>query len=992
MNTTLTNVSRPNMNTFLLLQRFRRRVLALGALVLVSLAYLNPAAGAIVFDSAVSKSAVNAASVTWSHTVGSSSNRVLVVGLSTEDTSSSVLNIASITYNGVAMTAVPNSAATAGSSTLDKSQLFYLLNPPAGAHTIAVTFGGAVNGVSAGSISLSGVAQSAPTAAAINTATSGTTISANITVSTAGSWLVDAANSGAGNATLTPGASQTKRWGVGQSSSGGAGSTESVSSAGTASVSWTASSGSQLALSVAAFAPAAAGGATAPTITTQPASQTVTVGSSVTFSVVASGTAPLSYQWKFNGANISGATSTSYTIASAQTNNAGSYTVTVTNVAGSVTSSAAILTVNSAAVAPTITTQPASQTVTAGSSVTFSVVAAGTAPLKYQWKFNSASISGATNTSYTISSVQTNNAGSYTVTVTNVAGSVTSSAAALTVNSAAVAPTITTQPASQTVTAGSSVTFSVVASGTAPLSYQWKFNSANISGATSSSYTIASAQTNNAGSYTVTVSNSAGSVTSSAATLTVNSGGSGGNARYNLTGFATVGAGCTGGGTIATTDPAYAQVTTPLQLATAIQAANKTAGAIKVIEIMNDLSLGWNEIGATVQAVGPFRAHATPQLHPILLTVGMSLCDIKPKSGLTIFSANGATIKHCNFNIKGCNNVIVRNLKFDENWEWDEATKGNYDKNDWDFITIANGSSVSNVWIDHCTFTKSYDGLVDQKAGSVNVTFSWCKYVGDDGATNPNSWVRQQINALEANKSSYTFYNFLRSNGFSVEDIVQIIQAHDKTHLAGSNDQDPANDSLAMTFHHLLILGVWDRCVPRLRAGNVHNYNIYVDDSNVLVAKRLRDLRAAAMSMSNSNTLKNTYSFNPPVNGSISTEGGALLVEKSVYVDCLWPLRNNQTDVTDPTYTGKILATDTIYDFLNADGTTTVVRGNSTDAGNPLGPFQAPIIAFSWNLSGNRLPYTYTMDDPAGLLPILQAGAGAGVLTWSKDNWLKTSY
>jgi pectate lyase len=69
-----------------------------------------------------------------------------------------------------------------------------------------------------------------------------------------------------------------------------------------------------------------------------------------------------------------------------------------------------------------------------------------------------------------------------------------------------------------------------------------------------------------------------------------------------------------------------------------------------------------------------------------------------------------------------------------------------------------------------------------------------------------------------------------------------------------------------------------------------------------------------------------------------------------------------------------------------------VVRGNSTDAGNPLGPFQAPVIAFSWNLSGNQLPYAYTMDDPAGLLPILQSGAGSGVLTWSKDNWLKISY
>ncbi len=444
---------------------------------------------------------------------------------------------------------------------------------------------------------------------------------------------------------------------------------------------------------------------------------------------------------------------------------------------------------------------------------------------------------------------------------------------------------------------------------------------------------------------------------------------------------------------VADTDPTYFKVSTPLDLANAIIASNKTAGSVKVIEIMNDLNLGWNEIGSTVQSLSstPFRAHATPKLHPALITAGMSLLDIKAKSGLTIFSANGATIKHCNFNIKGTSNIVIRNLKFDENWEWDEATKGNYDSNDWDFMTISNGSAATNIWIDHCTFTKSYDGIIDQKAGTQYVTISWCKYVGDDGATNSNSFVRQQINALEASKSSYAFYNFLRTHGFSVEDIVQIIQAHDKTHLMGSNDLDSGNNTLSATFHHLWIQGVWDRCVPRLRAGNVHDYDLYVDDSNVLIAKRLRDTRAAAMSTSDQNTLNNTYNFDPPVNGSISTENGALLVEKSVYIDCLWPLRNNQTDPSDPAYTGKILATDTIYTFHNTDGTITNVRGNSTDSGSPMGPFQAPLIAFSWN-GYSSVPYAYTTDDPANLLTIEQSGAGAGTLTWTKDNWLKTTY
>ncbi len=423
-----------------------------------------------------------------------------------------------------------------------------------------------------------------------------------------------------------------------------------------------------------------------------------------------------------------------------------------------------------------------------------------------------------------------------------------------------------------------------------------------------------------------------------------------------------------------------------------ILSANKTAGSVKVIEIMNDLNLGWNEIGSAVQnlASTPFRAHNPPQLHPVLLVTGMSLCDIKPKSGLTIFSANGSTIRHCNFNPKGCTNLIIRNLKFDENWEWDEATKGQYDKNDWDFITIGNGGAVSNIWIDHCTFTKSYDGIVDTKAGCAAFTLSWCKYTGDDGATNPNSWVWQQINSLESSKSSYAFYNFLRSNGFSTTDIVTVIQGHDKTHLAGSNDLDPNNATLTMTFHHLWLINVWDRCVPRLRAGNVHDYNLYADDTLLLAAKNLRNARAAAMSTANQNTLNNTYSINPPMNGAISTENGALLVEKSVYLECLTPLRNNQTDPSDPAYTGKIMALDTIYQKNGV-----VTRGNSTDPGSQLGPFQAPIIAFSWNLTPNQLPYTYAMDDPSQLKGIVTsptAGAGAGVLTWVKTNWLATSY
>src|SRR5947208_1689619 len=264
----------------------------------------------------------------------------------------------------------------------------------------------------------------------------------------------------------------------------------------------------------------------APAITTQPASQMVTADQTATFTVTATGTAPLSYQWQRNGTAIGGATAASYTTpATTAADNGDQFTVVVSNAAGSVTSNAAALTVNSAPLAPTITTQPASQTVTAGQTATFTVTATGTAPLSYQWQKNGTAISGATAASYTTPATMTSDSGAqFTVVVSNAVGSVTSNAAALTVNSAPLAPTITTQPASQTVSAGQTATFTVTAAGTAPLSYQWQKNGTVIGGATAASYTTpATTAADNGDQFTVVVSNAAGSVTSNAATLTVTS-------------------------------------------------------------------------------------------------------------------------------------------------------------------------------------------------------------------------------------------------------------------------------------------------------------------------------------------------------------------------------------------------------------------------------------------------------------------------------------
>ena len=258
----------------------------------------------------------------------------------------------------------------------------------------------------------------------------------------------------------------------------------------------------------------------APSITTQPGSQSVTAGQTATFSVAATGTAPLSYQWQKNGVNV-GTNSSSYTAAATTSDNGASFTVTITNSAGNTKSAAAILTVNAAPVAPSITTQPGGQSVTAGQTAAFSVAATGTAPLSYQWQKNGVNV-GTNSSSYTAAATTSDNGASFTVTITNSAGNTKSAAAILTVNAAPVAPSITTQPGSQSVTAGQTATFSVAATGTAPLSYQWQKNGVNV-GTNSSSYTTAAATTSdNGASFTVTITNSAGNIKSAAAILTVN--------------------------------------------------------------------------------------------------------------------------------------------------------------------------------------------------------------------------------------------------------------------------------------------------------------------------------------------------------------------------------------------------------------------------------------------------------------------------------------
>ena len=298
--------------------------------------------------------------------------------------------------------------------------------------------------------------------------------------------------------------------------------------------------------------------AVAPSVTTQPKDQSIKVGDAATFSVVAAGSVPLSYQWHRNGAAIAGATAARYTTpATISDDDGNTFAVIVSNSAGTVASSSARLSVTASAIAPAITSQPSDASITAGKTSTFSVVASGTAPLAYQWEKNGTAIGGATSASYTTPAGTTSdNGASFAAVVSNSVGSARSRRAKLHVAplggpvvappgrpvvappggpvvappggpvvappGGPVAPSITVHPADQSIKAGQTATYSVTAAGSAPLSYQWRKNGTAIAGATSASYTTPPGTSADSGAtFAVVITNSAGSATSRSARLTV---------------------------------------------------------------------------------------------------------------------------------------------------------------------------------------------------------------------------------------------------------------------------------------------------------------------------------------------------------------------------------------------------------------------------------------------------------------------------------------
>ncbi len=217
-------------------------------------------------------------------------------------------------------------------------------------------------------------------------------------------------------------------------------------------------------------------------VTGEPVPLTQLTGGNAAFNLTASGTQPLGYVWRLNGANladgprISGSASSNLTIVNLSTNDAGNYDAVVTNVYGADTSSVAVLTVLAP---PFFNPPPQDLTVFQGSGASFTAVPGGTAPFTFQWQeagvnlTNGGRISGATTATLSISATVTNDTGNYSVILANVAGSITSAVARLTVQVPPVPPVPPVITSAPTAAAHQGILFNytITATGTLPITF-----------------------------------------------------------------------------------------------------------------------------------------------------------------------------------------------------------------------------------------------------------------------------------------------------------------------------------------------------------------------------------------------------------------------------------------------------------------------------------------------------------------------------------------
>ncbi|MBP7427580.1 MAG: hypothetical protein KA805_07305, partial [Lachnospira sp.] len=437
-----------------------------------------------------------------------------------------------------------------------------------------------------------------------------------------------------------------------------------------------------------------------------------------------------------------------------------------------------------------------------------------------------------------------------------------------------------------------------------------------------------------------------------------------GLAQYAQEGYAQS-ANVTGGGLLKETSDNYYTAGTAEEFLNAIQSVKKS-GKASVIELTADIALGDKEVNNFDSYSSFITAHKLePLTHPTLLKTGVSMLKLADMSNLTIYSKNGAKITHTCIDITGSNNIIIRNIEFDEIWEWDDYTEGAYDRNDWDYMTIEKGSS--DIWVDHCTFYKSYDGVIDVKTpvNDSNITISWCEFLP---ASEDNVFFDEMMNAMKANPDNYPYYKHLLEEGMTDQQIYNYAYGQKKTHLLGQSDDDSSAKNIKLTLANNYYKNSMDR-MPRLRYGTAHVYNCIMD------AQDLREMRLD-IEKTNPELAKKIVS-----NGASSNCGAHMLLE-----NCY------MSGITNALISGNGSSP---AGYINAFNTIYMMDGAKQELKVALNTDKEGEVALVQDKDEFKkdLPYTgYTLYAASELDTKVKTYTGAGKLTLTTLQWEKTSY
>lgn len=426
-------------------------------------------------------------------------------------------------------------------------------------------------------------------------------------------------------------------------------------------------------------------------------------------------------------------------------------------------------------------------------------------------------------------------------------------------------------------------------------------------------------------------------------------------------------------------------------------------GTVHVIEIMNDMNLGYYKLSDTVKSSGvvdDFCRNKTAAIQNCTMSSmftenGMSQIKVENTSNLLIYSKNGAKLTHCGFKLTSSHNVVFRNLEMDEIWQWEDAASasvskmGDYDAFGWAYFKI---SFCGSIWIDHCTFGKSYDGQIDYSNpvydansavafrapygadGSNGLHISWCNFKG--GSDDQEGYLYQMMSEIEADyqagNSNYLYYKSLRDAGISFEDILYGLAIPQKKGFlcgdSGDNNLDyQYNLSLQISFSNCIFTNLEDR-LPKLRGGNAYMYNCIVDSSEYYTYR-------ARLSSQNAKTVVTRVNSNWKCalvsQGIVCGNGGSMYAQNCIFRGIETLLKNNDSTSGDKLKAGYRLVDCTYQKAATDEITSTAFTNSSTGILKP--------DLFSWHTENNEIPFVASVVETDKLSDYLnQSSYGVG--------------